>query len=330
MQSILNLLDFSKPFICSRLAILVLLSGILIPDEVFSQAAWNPYEKQLFVRPVFVQSRYDSAFLSNQRAKYDERVNVNTGFLTLEYGITDNWAVDGTVGMGRIYEHQLLNRPFLESRRDETKHGTMDSRFGIRYKLTDENFSDYKWMPTITLRFGGIHKGDYDRNPQSLGDGASGYEANLYWAKDFNFWGLGHYGELGYRVREKPVPEDVLYGWGFYKRLFEKFLFIVGGRGQIGQGGYAFADPTGETPFNYFDFGLRDIQFQGIGLYDYYLDNNRPPWGRREDFHTVEGGLGFTDSAGNFYYVFTSKVISGYNTAELQTWGFMVNFPFFL
>lgn len=310
-------------------AVLVLLAGF--GSELFAQAAWNPYEKQLFVRPVFVSSKYDTAFLANRKAQYDERVHVNTGFLTIEYGITDNWAVDGTVGFGRLSGHQLLNRPWLESPRVEDKHGTTDGRFGIRYKLTDEFTSEYSWMPTITVRIGAIHKGDYDRNPQALGDGASGYETNLYWAKDFNFWGLGHYGEVGYRIREKPVPEDVLYGWGFYKRFFENFLLIVGGRGQIGQSGYAFADPRGEPGYNQFRYDLRRFNTEyGFNLYDYYIAQNRPAWGRKENFHNLEAGIGYTDSYGNFYYLFGSQVKDGFNTAKLTSVGFMVNFPFYL
>lgn len=308
------------------LGIVIFLFGM----EIQAQAAWNPYENQLFVRPTFVTSSYDSAFLGNQRANYDETVHINSGFLTLEYGLTDNWAVDGTVGIGRISEHQLLNRPGLESVREEKKSGTMDSRFGIRYKITDEYLSNYWWMPTLTVRFGGIHKGDYDRNPQSLGDGASGYEMNLYWAKDFKFWGLGNFGELGYRSREKPVPDDILYGWGFYKRFFKSFLMIVSGRGQIGQGGYSFADPRGEPGFNLFDYGFDRLSLNGINLFDYYLQESRPPWGRREDFHTLDAGLGFTDSSGNFYYIFASRVVNGFNSAELTSYGFLVNFPFYL
>jgi len=298
--------------------------------HVFPQAAWNPYERQLFVRPVAIASRYNSAFLSDKLAKYDETVHVNTGFVTLEYGITDNWAVDGTVGFGRLTGHQLLNRPWLQSPRVENKHGTTDGRFGIRYKISDEFLSEYSWMPTLTVRVGAIHKGDYDRMPQALGDGASGWEANLYWAKDFNFWGLGTYGEAGYRVREKPVPEDVLYGWGFYKRFFESFLAILGGRGQIGQGGYAFADPRGEPPFNLFNVDTSRFQIGEINLVELYIETKRPPWGRREDFHTLEAGIGYTDRYGNFYYLWGSQVVSGYNTARLTSIGFMINFPFYL
>lgn len=319
----------------SRSFALVILGCILPWDsfmgkELFAQAAWNPYERQLFVRPTAMASRYDSAFLSDRRAQYDEAVHVNTGMVTLEYGITDNLAVDGTVGFGRLSGHQLLNRPYIQSPREERKHGTTDGRFGIRYKITDEFMSDYKWMPTITVRIGGIHKGDYDRNPQALGDGASGWEGNLYWAKDFNFWGLGTYGEVGYRVREKPVPEDVLYGWGIYKRLFQDFLLIFGGRGQKGQEGYAFFDPRGEPGVNFISFDTSRFQSQGINWYDYYISNERPPWGRREDFHTLEAGIGYTDSSGNFYYLWASEVVSGFNTARLRTVGFMINFPFYL
>lgn len=304
---------------------------VFLPNSILAQAAWNPYERQLFVRPVAMTSQYNSAFLTTKRAKYDDTVRIHTGFLTMEYGITDQWAVDGTVGFGRLTGHQLLNRPWIQSPEVEDKHGTLDGRFGVRYKITDEFMSEYSWMPTFTIRVGAIHKGDYDRNPQALGDGASGWEANLYWAKDFNFWGLGTYGEAGYRSREKPVPDDILYGWGFYKRLFENFLLILGGRGQVGQSGYAFWDPRGEPPLNYFQIDTSIFQWGEINLYeDWYLKYKRPPWGRKENFHTLEVGIGYTDIYGNFYYLWVSKVMTGYNTAELTSIGFLINFPFYL
>ncbi|WP_411823462.1 hypothetical protein [Leptospira sp. 'Mane'] len=298
-------------------------------SSLSAQQAWAPYERQLWVRPVFVHSEYNSAYLANTRSSYDDNVRISAGSLILEYGITDRLTADISSGFGKLGRHKILDRYFGIQTTPESpdKYGVLDSRLGLRYKLIDEFDSKYFWMPTISVRAGAIKKGDYDRNPQALGDGASGGEVNLYLAKDFNLWGMGALGEWSYRKRQAPVPDDILYYGALYKRFLENIFFTIGGRGQIGQGGYAFADPRQAPPYNYYDLKIPDI-ITGVNLADLWVANDRPAWGRREDFHNVEVGLGYSDSYGNFYTVFYSKTLSGYNTAKLETIGFAATLPY--
>ncbi len=302
--------------------------SFLLATQLSAQQAWAPYERQLWVRPVFVHSRYDSAYLANNFAKYDDDVRINVASLSLEYGITDRLTADLTVGNGRLSRHRLVDRYYGLTQIPETKdkNGILDSRIGLRYKITDEFDSKYSWMPTLSLRLGGIKKGDYDRHPQALGDGANGVEANLYFAKDFNFWGLGTLGELSYRRREQPVPDDILYYGALYKRI-ASFIITLGGRGQFGQGGYDFADPRHRPPYNNYNIVIPD-QYPGVNLYDMWVRDQRPAWGRKENFHNVEVGFGFPDSYGNFYTIFYSQTYWGYNTPKLQTIGIAANLPF--
>ena len=181
----------------------LLLYLLLLTHSIFGQTAWSPYERVLWIQPSTFQSEYNNPFLPSPY-----RMNI---FQTaIQYGITDKLTYDLTVGYGKI--HKISNYYPLAGVEQEnlttTKSGFMDSRMGLRYKFLDEMESKYNWMPTISLSLGAIKKGDYDRRPQSLGDGASGVEANLYFAKDFNFYGFGTYGDIGYRKREKPVPSD--------------------------------------------------------------------------------------------------------------------------
>ncbi len=313
--------------------LLILFVSILSFQPLLSQQAWSPYQRQLWFRPVITHAEYNSAFLANSTAKYDDNVRITTGNLALEYGITDRLTVDFTAGFGKLGRHRIFNpNNFWRTAVNEApdKYGFLDTRAGIRYKLIDEFDSNYKWMPTLSLRVGGIKKGDYDRNPQALGDGASGGEINLYLAKDFNFFGMGTLGEIAYREREKPVPNDILYYGALYKRFFESVFLTFGGRGQQGQGGTSYFDPRQAPPYNLYDLKPINDQFQvgGINLLDWYIRDNRPPWGRKENFVNLEIGLGFMDGSGNFYNFFYSETLAGYNTAKLQTVGFLVNMPF--
>ncbi len=294
-----------------------------------AQQAWSPYQRQLWVRTVFIHSEYDSAYLANTKANYDDNIRISTGNIVLEYGITDRLTVDFGTGFGKLGRAKLVDRygGLMQIPESPDKYGYLDTRIGIRYKILDEFDYDKWWIPTISVRAGAIKKGDYDRNPQSLGDGANGGEADLYLAKDFDFYGLGALGELSYRRRENPVPDDILYYSGLYLRFFESFFFTIGARGQKGQGGYAFADPRQAPPLNYLNLTVPDT-IPGVNLYDLWVQKERPAWGRREDYHNVEASLGFTDSYGNFYNLYYSQTYAGYNTAKLQTIGFIVNFPF--
>jgi hypothetical protein len=314
----------AKRIIFHFLFLIFIASSSLVAQTVFA-----PYERQLWVRPVATHSEYNSAYLANSFAKYDDNVRISAGSLVLEYGITDRLTVDLSSGFGKLGRHKIFDRyaGLQQTPESPDKYGILDSRLGIRYKIIDEYDSKYKWMPTISVRAGGIKKGDYDRNPQSLGDGASGGEVNLYFAKDFDVWGLGTLGDVGYRKRENPVPDDILYYGALYKKFLESFFLTIGGRGQIGQGGYAYADPRQAPPLNYYNTKTPDL-IPGVNLYDIWVKDQRPAWGRHEDFHNVEIGLGFSDSYGNFYNFFYAQTYSGYNTAKLQTVGFAANLPF--
>ena len=303
---------------------------IIFSKSILSQQAWAPYERQMWLRPIITHSEYNSAYLANSFARFDDNIRVTTGSIALEYGITDRLTIDGNFGFGRLGRHRIFNRYLGYQQTPEVpdKYGFLDSRLGIRYKIFDEFDTNKKWLPTLSIRVGGIKKGDYDRTPQALGDGASGGEVGLLLAKDFGFWGMGMLGEWAFRKRERPVPNDILYYGALYKRVSEFYFLTVGGRGQIGQEGYAFADPRQEPPWNYFRTNTLFEIAQGINLADYWITKYRPPWGRKEDFHRVEFGLGYMDSFGNFYNIFYSEVINGYNTANLKTVGFLVNIPF--
>ncbi|PJZ26499.1 hypothetical protein CH352_05355 [Leptospira hartskeerlii] len=309
---------------------LLFLAQPIFIEELFSQTVWAPYQRQLWVRTTAVNSVYDSAYVGKYHTTYDDDVRINVGALAFEYGITDRLTVDLQTGFGKLGRVQLIDRYFgtLTSAEQPDKYGIIDSRAGLRYKVIDEYDYESIWVPTISVRLGGIKKGDYDRNPQALGDGANGAEVNIYLGKDFNVWGLGALGEWSYRRREKPVPDDVLYYGALYKRFLDSFIFIVGSRGQIGQGGYAFADPRGTPPLNLIQVDPPSIAPFGQDWYNYYLEHERPAWGRKEIYHNLEVSLGYTDKYGNYYNFFYSHTYSGYNTAILRTFGFLINFPF--
>ena len=305
----------------------LLLYLFLLTRSIFGQTAWSPYQRVLWIQPATFQSEYNNPFLPSPY-----RMNI---FQTaVQYGITDKLTYDLTIGYGRI--HKISNYyPFAGVEQENlttTKSGFIDSRMGVRYKFLDEMESKYDWMPTISLRLGAIKKGDYDRRPQSLGDGASGVEANLYFAKDFNFYGFGTYGDIGYRKREKPVPSDQIYSVSLYKTFFENIYLITGYRGQRSLGGYAFADPAqneGQIPSATTTTTTQTTDFETYAT-NRWLREERPDWARRENFLRQEFSLAYRDSFGNFYTLYYSKTLKVDNSPILETFGILANFSFYL
>jgi hypothetical protein len=299
----------------------------LLSNSVYAISAWSPFANTLWIQPTFVQSEYNNPFLPSP-------YQINIFATSIQYGITDKITFDFYLGYGRI--QKISNYyPYAGVEQENpstTKHGFVDSTAGIRYKIFDEMDSNSKWMPTISLRIGGIKKGDYDKRPQTLGDGASGGEVNLYFAKDFNFYGLGTFGDIGYRQREKPVPKDQIYSWSIYKTIFENFYLITGYRGQRGLGGYPFSDPAqnesqipSTTPSN--STPIISIEEFIIGK---WLSEERPDRARRENFLRQEFSIAYRDSYGNFYTFYYSKTVKADNSPALETFGLTANFSFFL
>lgn len=295
--------------------------------SILGQTAWAPYQRTLWLQPGMFQSGYDNPFLPSPY-----RINL---FQTLvQYGISDKLTYDLSFGYGRIYKISNYY-PFagVEQENPSTeKQGFIDSRTGFRYKVFDEMDSKYAWMPTISLRLGGIKKGDYDRRPQSLGDGASGGEINLYFAKDFNFYGFGTFGDIGFRRREKPVPDDRIYSFSLYKSFLENIYIIAGYRGQTGLGGYAFADPAQnepQVPVSNQTAPQVPILTEEFLFYQ-WLSRERPDWARRENFLRQEISLGYRDTYGNFYTFYYSKTLKVENSPLLETFGILANFSFYL
>ena len=294
--------------------------------SIFGQTAWSPYGRTLWVQPSTFQSEYNNPFLPSP-------YKINIFQTTVQYGITDKLTYDLTIGYGRI--HKISNYyPYAGVEQENpstTKHGFIDTRSGFRYKILDEMDSRYDWMPTISLRLGAIKKGDYDRRPQSLGDGASGGEINLFFAKDFNYYGLGTYGDIGYRRREKPVPDDQIYSASLYKNFLESFYFIAGYRGQRGLGGYPYADPAQNEPqIPSTPSTTPKIINPEEFLTNKWFSEERPDWARRENYLRQEISLAYRDSYGNFYTLYYSKTLRVDNSPLLETIGFLANFSFYL
>lgn len=260
-------------------------------STAFAQSPWLPAEGRIEVTPRYVYQNFQEFWIRrDQRMRLDEDVIQHTGTVTAEYGINQDWALDATVGYTRVD-----SKAFGGSNTDD---GLADTRLGVRYRLVDERATSQTWVPTVTLRAGAVIAGTYDAGlPFSAGDGAHGGEFSVLLGKAIGGTGFGVYGEAGYRVREKPVPDEFFGSLGIYQTLGQ---FTVSA-------------------------GYRHIQsLNGVNI----MDEGFTFPELKEINQILEAGLGFTDKGGRFYQIFGAFTVDGRNTGDKMILGISATFGF--
>lgn len=265
------------------------------------QSVWLPTQGQFKATPGFAFSTFDEFWLSKDKISNPpngDPLNQYTGYLSLEYGILGNLAADLTFGYTATDTDAFGG--------DASDDGLMDTSFGLRYRLLDERSTSLAWAPTVGVRLGGVVPGTYDENqPFSAGDGAYALEGSLQFGKSFGQSGFGIYGDIGYRWRESPVPNDIFGTAG----IFQQFGPVTA------------------------SVGYRHIQgLSGIDIDD---SDFNPALGPSHGFpalkeinQLVEAGVSFTDKGGRNYQFSVAKSVDGRNTGDKWVFGFNVTLPF--
>lgn len=270
----------------------LIVAGVSLASAALGQSAWLPEEGRFEVSPRYVYQSFKTFWIRrNQEMTLPDDVVQHTGSISGEYGINQHLAVDATVGYTRVNTTAFTGS-------STTDDGLADTRVGLRWRLLDERAHGDSWVPTLTLRAGGIIAGNYEAGlPFSAGDGAHGGEFSLLGAKAIGSTGFGLFSEVGYRVREHPVPDDFFGSIGAYKTIGQ-FSLTVGYRHTQSLSGMNIMDPGFTFP------ELKEIN------------------------QIFEAGLGFTDKGGRFYQVFGAFNVDGRNTGQKTIIGVSATFPF--
>jgi hypothetical protein len=263
----------------------------------FAQSVWLPEKGQLVVAPAYAYQTFDEFLAGKTKTTLPADIVQQTGSIGLEYGLTPKFAVDATIGYTRV-DFDPPGAP--NTRRD----GLDDTRLGLRYRFIDEDLSGRAWVPAVGVRIGGIIAGTYDvpttLPPINPGDGANGFETSLLLGKTFGQTGFGAYADLGYRVRDHDVPDDLFGSVGVFKHLGPVTL----------------------------SFGYRHIQGLSGG------DIGGPGFGTSYGFpqvkeinQLIEGGIAYTDKGGRSYQFTVAQKIDGRNTGDKLVFGVSVSIP---
>jgi hypothetical protein len=177
--------------------------------------AWLPEQRQLVVTPGYSYANFDSIWAPTTKISLPADHTTHVGYALLEYGILANLAADLTLGYGHVDLDPV-----------GSDDGLIDTSLGLRYRIVDEHTMGSSAWPTITVRAGGTIAGSYAEDfPFGLGDGANGFDATLLLAKDFGQSGFGIYGDVGYRYRDRDVPDDFAARFGLRQRI--KFVTLM-------------------------------------------------------------------------------------------------------
>ena len=181
-----------------------------IGSPVFADGVspWLPAPGAGFVNLSYVsQNANEFYFADDQRPTPGGGLNLGqyTVWVNGMYGWSDAIAIDVRVGLARSYASAGPGTAMTGGR--DKYSGVTDSNIGVTWRVVDELVCPS--LPSIALRGGAIIKGSYTTGAiNAIGDGASGLEVSALAGKYFaDMFAVS--GEVGYRVRDADVPEDL-------------------------------------------------------------------------------------------------------------------------
>ena len=143
-------------------------------------------------------------------------IDINQGYLTLHYRITEKWAADLSAG-GTSAGWRYFNST---SGKAESTTGVMDISFGVRYQIFNETNSPTAWLPTLTARAGAVLPGTYNQNfPFAPGTRSTAIEPELLLRKHFGWPGLGLYGDALFRWNHTTQNDLYITDIGLFQQI---------------------------------------------------------------------------------------------------------------
>ena len=132
-----------------------------LPRIPFAESARLPEPNQFVVTPWYNYSVFRKLWIGDTKTsiemKPQDDFELNDGMLRLDYGLSRRFALDLTFGYT-----SAATRAWNPQNEPQTTQGLMDTQIGARYRPLDES-EDQRWyVPTLTLRLGGIIAGPFD------------------------------------------------------------------------------------------------------------------------------------------------------------------------
>ena len=192
-----------------------------VPHRPFAYWANLPEKGQFIVGGVYEESeayhmwaagQYHNVTWVSSGEHYG--IDVQQGYLALQYGLTERWALDLSVG------YVSMGWRSFDNGHIQSTSGLMDSSLGARYQLFNELTAPACWIPTLTLRAGAVLPGSYDQNfPFAPGLRSAAIEPEVLLRKHFGWPGLGLYGDALYRWNRTTGNDQYLIAAGLFQEI---------------------------------------------------------------------------------------------------------------
>jgi hypothetical protein len=272
-----------------------------VPMRPFAMWADVPLAGQFVIGGVYEESEAYHMWAHGNYANITAHANgesygndINQGYLSLQYGITERWAADLNIG------YTSMGWRFFDGGKIQSTSGLMDVSFGLRYQLFSEAEAQSPWIPTLTFRAGAVVPGTYSEHfIFAPGLRSEAIVPEVLVRKHLGWPGLGAYG-------------DALFRWN-HTTGNNQYIIAVG----------AFQQIKGWE----LDFGYRHLQFISGTDISYPVDpevnnglNIIYPRDPREIYDAIEAGFSYTTSKRLWRYGFHLLSIVDGNNTDAKLW----------
>lgn len=292
-----------------------------VPHAPFAEWADLPLPGQLIAGLVYQESdSYHIWANGGQRSDIDfiksgehYGIDINQGYIALQYGLTRRWALDLNVGYTTSGWRAFSNENNTPGNIKSTT-GLMDYSFGVRYQIFNEDTdTNSPWIPTLTFRAGAVLPGTYSEDlPFAPGVRSAAIEPELLARKRFGWPGFGAYADALYRWNRTTANDQVIASVGFFQKI-KGWELDAGYRHLQTLGGYnLFYDPLARklTTSNSTnpDEGFAEL---------------------REINDSIEAGFSYTTRKHHIKYAFYTRTVFNGNNSDQKFWiGGGVSVPF--
>ena len=277
-----------------------------VPHRFFAQWADLPEPGQFIVGLVYEESEAYHIYVKGvshniawHGAGESYGIDINQGYIALQYGITERWAADLNVGATTAGWRTFDNGTI------QSTIGLMDTSFGIRYQVFNETNVDSAWLPTLTLRAGAVLPGTYDENFKfAPGVRSAAIEPEALFRKHFGWTGFGGFGDLLYRWNRTTGNDQYIAAVGLFQQI----------KGWELDAGYRHLQTISGTDISYNPADFSSLVY---------------PRDVREISDAIEAGFSYTTAKRHIRYGFHSLTVLGGNNTDRKFWvGGSVDFPF--
>lgn len=279
-----------------------------VPHRPFAQWADLPAQGQFVFGLVYEESEAYHIWASGHQQNVTVKsggesygIDINQGYVALQYGITERWAAD--LNIGATTEGW---RSFSPDNSVVSTTGLADFSLGVRYQLFNEETTESPWIPTLTFRAGAVLPGTYSQSmPFAPGLRSAAIEPELLLRKHFGWPGLGVYGDALYRWNRTTGNDQYITVVGLFQQI-KRWELDAGYRHlQTLSGG--------------------DITFTTPGA----LDSIVYPRDTREIQDSIEAGFSYTTAKRHIRYGFHSRTVFDGNNTDRKFWvGGSIDIPF--